>query len=179
LESPGLVVFKNVTRVRRWIGGQGCDSGYLLCHRRPADIGELITIVDHRLGKSTLLRSIAALKPHFPPTKARSRIGKRSDPGPDRGLVDQNIRFCRIKCWRMLLRLKLRGLALKDGGAHNWVKRCLEGSEDKFLRSCPRNAAASGAGGDADLGPRILLRMNHLARSIRHRLRMQELLMEL
>ena len=75
-------------------GGEGGDSGCLVCGRRRAECGELVTIVGPSgCGKSTLLRIIAGLKPHFPPTLGEVRVlGKPvKEPGPDRGLVDQRV----------------------------------------------------------------------------------------
>src|SRR5512136_860612 len=55
-------------------------------------VGELVTIVGPSgCGKSTLLRILAGLKPHFPPTSGEVLVLAKpvTEPGPDRGLVDQ------------------------------------------------------------------------------------------
>ncbi|HOX57980.1 MAG TPA: ABC transporter ATP-binding protein [Candidatus Paceibacterota bacterium] len=152
-------------------------------------VGELIAIVGPSgCGKSTLLRILAGLKPHFPPTSGEVRVlGKPvTDPGPDRGLVDQ--KYSLLPHLHVLeniaFGLKLRGVARSErlDRASEWVKKVgLEGSEKKFpseLSGGMQQRVAIAA--TLILQPRILLMDEPFgALDPGIRLRMQELLIQL
>ena len=152
-------------------------------------VGELITIVGPSgCGKSTVLRIIAGLKPHFPPTSGEAFVlGKPiTEPGPDRGLVDQ--KYSLLPHLHVLeniaFGLKLRGVARAErvDRAAEWVKKVgLEGSEKKFpseLSGGMQQRVAIAA--TLILGPRILLMDEPFgALDPGIRLRMQELLIQL
>ncbi|MCX6928300.1 MAG: ATP-binding cassette domain-containing protein, partial [Verrucomicrobia bacterium] len=103
-------------------------------------VGELITVVGPSgCGKSTVLRIIAGLKPHFPHSSGEVLVlGKPvTEPGPDRGLVDQ--KYSLLPHLNVIenvaFGLKLRGTARSErlDRASQWVKKVgLEGSESKF-----------------------------------------------
>jgi NitT/TauT family transport system ATP-binding protein len=135
-----------------------------------------------------MLRTIAGLKPHFPPTKGEVLVfGKPvHEPGPDRGLVDQ--KYSLLPHLNVLenvafgLKLKGRPRSERLDRAQEWVKKVgLEGSEKKFpseLSGGMQQRVALAA--TLILGPRILLMDEPFgALDPGIRLRMQELLMEL
>jgi len=152
-------------------------------------VGELITIVGPSgCGKSTVLRILAGLKPHFPPTSGEVLVlGKPvTEPGPDRGLVDQ--KYSLLPHLNVLenvaFGLKLRGTARSErlDRASEWVKKVgLEGSEKKFpseLSGGMQQRVAIAA--TLILQPRILLMDEPFgALDPGIRLRMQELLIQL
>jgi NitT/TauT family transport system ATP-binding protein len=152
-------------------------------------VGELITIVGPSgCGKSTVLRILAGLKPHFPPTSGEVLVlGKPvTEPGPDRGLVDQ--KYSLLPHLNVLenvaFGLKLRGVARSErrDRASEWVKKVgLEGSETKFpseLSGGMQQRVAIAA--TLILQPRILLMDEPFgALDPGIRLRMQELLIQL
>jgi NitT/TauT family transport system ATP-binding protein len=152
-------------------------------------VGELITIVGPSgCGKSTLLRIIAGLKPHFPPTSGEALVLGQpvTEPGPDRGLVDQ--KYSLLPHLNVLQNiafgLKLRGVARTErlDRAAEWVKKVdLEGSEYKFpyeLSGGMQQRVAIAA--TLILRPRILLMDEPFgALDPGIRLRMQELLIQL
>lgn len=138
---PDVVVFKNVTKsfgVGREAKVAIQDISFVV--EDAPNLGELVTIVGPSgCGKSTILRIIAALKPHFPPTSGEVRVLGRpvSEPGPDRGLVDQ--KYSLLPHLRVLeniaFGLQLRGLARSERAdrAQEWVKKVgLDGCENKF-----------------------------------------------
>src|SRR5258705_1052855 len=189
-ERPDVVVFKNVTK-SFGIGPAARvaiqDISFVI--EDLPDIGELITIVGPSgCGESTLLRSIAALKPHFPPTKGEVLVFDKPvhEPGPDRGLVDQ--KYSLLPHLNVLenvaFGLKLRGVSRSERRerAQIWLNKVgLEGSEGKFpseLSGGMQQRVALAA--TLILGPRILLMDEPFgALDPGIRLRMQELLMEL
>ena len=189
-ERPDVVVFKNVTKKF----GEGPNAKVAIedvsfVVEDLPNIGELIAIVGPSgCGKSTMLRTIASLKPHFPPTKGEVLVfGKpASDPGPDRGLVDQ--KYSLLPHLDVLnnvaFGVKLRGLARSErlDRACEWVKKVgLEGNEKKFpseLSGGMQQRVALAA--TLILGPRILLMDEPFgALDPGIRLRMQELLLQL
>jgi len=151
--------------------------------------GELITIVGPSgCGKSTVLRILAGLKPHFPPTSGEVQVLAKpvTEPGPDRGLVDQ--KYSLLPHLPVLeniaFGLKLRGVARSErlDQAAQWVKKVgLEGSEKKFpseLSGGMQQRVAIAA--TLILQPRILLMDEPFgALDPGIRLRMQELLVQL
>jgi NitT/TauT family transport system ATP-binding protein len=187
---PDVVVFKNVTKAF----GHGPNAKVAIENisfvvEDLPDIGELVTLVGPSgCGKSTLLRSIAGLKPHFPPTKGEVLVfGKPiTEPGPDRGLVDQ--RYSLLPHLTVLenvaFGLKLRGVKRSERleRAAEWVKKVgLDGFEEKFpseLSGGMQQRVALAA--TLILGPRILLMDEPFgALDPGIRLRMQELLISL
>ncbi len=151
--------------------------------------GELIAIVGPSgCGKSTVLRILAGLKPHFPPTSGEVLVlGKPvTEPGPDRGLVDQ--KYSLLPHLNVIenvaFGLKLRGTARAErlDRASEWVKKVgLVGSEKKFpseLSGGMQQRVAIAA--TLILQPRILLMDEPFgALDPGIRLRMQELLIQL
>jgi ABC-type nitrate/sulfonate/bicarbonate transport system ATPase subunit len=152
-------------------------------------VGEMITIVGPSgCGKSTVLRILAGLKPHFPPTTGEVLVlGKPvTEPGPDRGLVDQ--KYSLLPHLNVLenvaFGLRLRGVRRSErlARAQEWVKKVgLEGSEKKFpseLSGGMQQRVAIAA--TLILQPRILLMDEPFgALDPGIRLRMQELLIQL
>ena len=153
------------------------------------NVGELIAIVGPSgCGKSTVLRILAGLKPHFPPTSGEVLVlGKPvTEPGPDRGLVDQ--KYSLLPHLNVIenvaFGLKLRGTARAErlDRASEWVKKVgLVGSEKKFpseLSGGMQQRVAIAA--TLILQPRILLMDEPFgAMDPGIRLRMQELLIQL
>ena len=187
---PDVVVFKNVTKSF----GQGPDTKVAIQDvsfvvEDAPDLGELITIVGPSgCGKSTLLRIIAGLKPHFPPTNGEVTVfGKAvSEPGPDRGLVDQKYSLLPhlTVIENVAFGLKLRGTPRSErlARAQDWVKKVgLDGSERKYaseLSGGMQQRVAIAA--TLILRPRILLMDEPFgALDPGIRLRMQELLIQL
>ena len=139
---PDVVVFKKVTK--RF--GEGPEfrgwrfRTFSFVVEDAPNVGELVTIVGPSgCGKSTLLRIIAGLKPHFPPTLGEASVlGKPvTEPGPDRGLVDQ--RYSLLPHLNVIQNiafgLKLRGVGRSErlDRAQEWVKKVgLDGFEKKF-----------------------------------------------
>jgi NitT/TauT family transport system ATP-binding protein len=187
---PDVVAFKNVTKTF----GNGANSRLALKDlsfvvEDLPNIGELVTIVGPSgCGKSTLLRIIAGLKPHFPPTTGEVHVfGKPiSEPGPDRGLVDQ--KYSLLPHLNVLdnvaFGLKLRGIGRSErrDRACDWVKKVgLDGCEKKYpseLSGGMQQRVAIAA--TLILQPRILLMDEPFgALDPGIRLRMQELLIQL
>jgi len=190
LAPPDVVTFHNVSKAF----GRGAEAkpalqGITFTIEDLPYVGELITIVGPSgCGKSTLLRIIAGLKPHFPPTSGEVLVlGKPiTEPGPDRGLVDQ--KYSLLPHLNVLhnvaFGLKLRGVPRSERipKAAEWVKKVgLEGSEKKFpseLSGGMQQRVAIAA--TLILQPRILLMDEPFgALDPGIRLRMQELLIQL
>lgn len=187
---PDVVVFKNVTKHF----GNGTDSKVAIQDlsfvvEDAPDVGELVTVVGPSgCGKSTLLRIIAGLKPHFPPSSGEVQVlGKPvTEPGPDRGLVDQKYSLLPHLnvAENVAFGLKLRGASrsARTDLAQEWIKKVgLEGAERKFpneLSGGMQQRVSIAA--TLILQPRILLMDEPFgALDPGIRLRMQELLIQL
>jgi NitT/TauT family transport system ATP-binding protein len=140
-ELPELVRFDKVTKSF----GEGpnirvaIQDVSFVVHDLP-NTGELVAIVGQSgCGKSTVLRMLAGLRPHFPPTSGEIQVfGKPvAEPGADRGMVDQKYSLMPHLTVRdnIAFGLMLRGVALKDRCARacEWAKKVgLDGCEDKY-----------------------------------------------
>ncbi|HWX20390.1 MAG TPA: ABC transporter ATP-binding protein [Candidatus Binatia bacterium] len=189
-ERPHVVVFKNVTK-SFGVGHEAKVAIQDICFvvEDLPNIGELVTIVGPSgCGKSTLLRIIAGLKPHFPPSHGEVQIfGKPiSEPGPDRGLVDQKYSLLPhlTVVDNVAFGLKLRGVSRSErrDRAQDWIKKVgLEGCDKKYpseLSGGMQQRVAIAA--TLILQPRILLMDEPFgALDPGIRLRMQELLIQL
>ena len=190
LTPPDVVTFKKV--LKRF--GNGAEAKLALQDisftiEDLPNVGELITLVGPSgCGKSTLLRIIAGLKPHFPPTSGEVLVlGKPvTEPGPDRGLVDQKYSLLPHLnvIQNVAFGLKLRGVAHSErlDRSAEWIKKVgLDGSEKKFpseLSGGMQQRVAIAA--TLILQPRILLMDEPFgALDPGIRLRMQELLIQL
>jgi NitT/TauT family transport system ATP-binding protein len=190
LRPPDVVTFKHVSKT--FGVGPGAKLALQDINFTIEDlpnVGELITMVGPSgCGKSTVLRILAGLKPHFPPTSGEVLVLGKSvtEPGPDRGLVDQ--KYSLLPHLNVLeniaFGLKLRGVARSErlGRASEWVKKVgLIGSESKFpseLSGGMQQRVAIAA--TLILQPRILLMDEPFgALDPGIRLRMQELLIKL
>jgi NitT/TauT family transport system ATP-binding protein len=102
--------------------------------------GELVAIVGPSgCGKSTVLRMLAGLLPHHPPTTGEVlAFGKRiTGPSAERGMVDQKYSLMPhlTVAENIAFGLKLRGVASSErrARAHEWAQKVgLDGSEDKY-----------------------------------------------
>ena len=152
-------------------------------------MGELIAIVGQSgCGKSTVLRIIAGLEPHFPPTSGKVQVfGKPLDkPGVDRGMVDQ--KYSLMPHLTVLDNIAF-GLRLRDvrtserrERAREWAKKVgLEGAEDKYpseLSGGMQQRVSIAA--TLILAPKILLMDEPFgALDPKTRMQMQELLVQL
>ena len=190
LGPPDVVTFKKVCKSF----GNGSEAKLALQDisftiEDLPNVGELITIVGPSgCGKSTLLRIIAGLKPHFPASSGQVLVLNKpvTEPGPDRGLVDQ--KYSMLPHLNVIdnvaFGLKLRGVARSErlDRASEWVKKVgLEGSERKYpseLSGGMQQRVAIAA--TLILQPRILLMDEPFgALDPGIRLRMQELLIQL
>jgi NitT/TauT family transport system ATP-binding protein len=187
---PELVVFRNVTKV--FGAGPSARTAIqdvsFVVHDLPK-VGELIAIVGQSgCGKSTVLRMIAGLSPHFPPTRGEIQVfGKpMAGPGADRGVVDQKYSLMPHLnvVDNIAFGLMLQGIARKERRerAREWVKKVgLEGAEEKYpmeLSGGMQQRVAIAA--TLILQPRILLMDEPFgALDPRIRLQMQELLVKL
>ena len=187
---PVLVSFKNVSKTFG-IGAhartaiQGISFEVLDLPKQ----GELICLVGQSgCGKSTVLRIIAGLAPHFPPTQGEVEVfGKPvMGPGSDRGLVDQ--KYSLLPHLTVLdniaFGLKLQGVPKQErrSMARDWVAKVgLSGAEHKYpseLSGGMQQRVAIAA--TLILKPRILLMDEPFgALDPKIRLRMQELLINL
>jgi NitT/TauT family transport system ATP-binding protein len=190
LGPPDVVTFKKVCKSF----GNGAEAKLALQDisftiEDLPNVGELITIVGPSgCGKSTVLRIIAGLKPHFPATSGQVLVLNKpvTEPGPDRGLVDQ--KYSMLPHLNVInnvaFGLRLRGVARSErlDRASEWVKKVgLEGSEKKYpseLSGGMQQRVAIAA--TLILQPRILLMDEPFgALDPGIRLRMQELLIQL
>jgi len=104
------------------------------------DKGELVAVVGPSgCGKSTVLRIIAGLRPHHPPTSGEAKVfGKPVEkPGAERGMVDQKYSLMPhlTVLENIAFGLKLRGVSVRErrDRAREWAKKVgLEGTEDKY-----------------------------------------------
>jgi len=104
------------------------------------DKGELVAVVGPSgCGKSTVLRIIAGLRPHHPPTSGEAKVfGKPVEkPGAERGMVDQKYSLMPhlTVLENIAFGLMLRGVSVRErrDRAREWAKKVgLEGTEDKY-----------------------------------------------
>jgi NitT/TauT family transport system ATP-binding protein len=190
LGPPDVVTFKKVCKSF----GNGAEAKLALQDisftiEDLPNVGELITVVGPSgCGKSTVLRIIAGLKPHFPASSGQVLVLNKpvTEPGPDRGLVDQ--KYSMLPHLNVIdnvaFGLRLRGVARSErlDRASEWVKKVgLEGSERKYpseLSGGMQQRVAIAA--TLILQPRILLMDEPFgALDPGIRLRMQELLIQL
>ncbi len=153
------------------------------------NVGELIAIVGQSgCGKSTVLRIIAGLEPHFPPTSGKVEVfGKTVDkPGADRGMVDQKYSLMPhlTVLDNIAFGLKLRDVRARErrDRAREWAKKVgLEGAEDKYpseLSGGMQQRVSIAA--TLILAPKILLMDEPFgALDPKTRMQMQELLVQL
>ena len=153
------------------------------------NVGELIAIVGQSgCGKSTVLRIIAGLEPHFPPTSGKVQVfGKAVDkPGADRGMVDQKYSLMPhlTVLDNIAFGLKLRDVRVRErrDRARDWAKKVgLEGAEDKYpseLSGGMQQRVSIAA--TLILAPKILLMDEPFgALDPKTRMQMQELLVQL
>ena len=153
------------------------------------NVGELIAIVGQSgCGKSTVLRIIAGLEPHFPPTSGKVQVfGKTVDkPGADRGMVDQKYSLMPhlTVLDNIAFGLKLRDVRARErrDRAREWAKKVgLEGAEDKYpseLSGGMQQRVSIAA--TLILAPKILLMDEPFgALDPKTRMQMQELLVQL
>lgn len=187
---PELVTFNNVTK-QFYRGGElqtAVQDVTFTVHDLPGK-GELVTVVGPSgCGKSTILRMIAGLSPHHPPSSGEALVcGKRIEgPGADRGVVDQKYSLLPhlSVIENIAFGLKLQGTAARERRerAREWVAKIgLEGSEKKYpgeLSGGMQQRVAIAA--TLILKPRILLMDEPFgALDPKIRLRMQELLIQL
>jgi len=187
---PELVVFDNVTKTF----GDGPhakvaikDVSFVV--EDLPNVGELIAIVGQSgCGKSTVLRIIAGLEPHFPPTSGKVQVfGKTVDkPGADRGMVDQKYSLMPhlTVLDNIAFGLRLRRVPARDrrDRAREWAKKVgLEGAEDKYpseLSGGMQQRVSIAA--TLILAPKILLMDEPFgALDPKTRMQMQELLVQL
>ena len=141
LNPPHVVEFKNVSK----FFGSGENRKVALKDltfkvEDLPNVGELITIVGMSgCGKSTILRILAGLEPHYPHTTGEVEVfGHPLTPADSgRGLVDQ--KYSLLPHLTVLSNisfgLKLKGVGKKERieMAMEWVKKVgLEGSENKY-----------------------------------------------
>ena len=153
------------------------------------NVGELIAIVGQAgCGKSTVLRIIAGLEPHFPPTSGKVQVfGKSVDkPGADRGMVDQKYSLMPhlTVLDNIAFGLRLRRVPARErrDRAREWAKKVgLEGAEDKYpseLSGGMQQRVSIAA--TLILAPKILLMDEPFgALDPKTRMQMQELLVQL
>ncbi len=187
---PELVRFDKVTKSF----GHGAEAKIavqdvsFVVHDLP-NIGELVAVVGPSgCGKSTVLRMLAGLRPHHPPTSGSVlAFGKPVlAPGSDRGMVDQKYSLLPhlTVLENIAFGLRLRGVPGKErrDRAHEWSKKVgLEGAEDKFpseLSGGMQQRVSIAA--TLILEPKILLMDEPFgALDPKIRMQMQELLIEL
>jgi len=187
---PELVVFDKVTKTF----GDGPHAKVAIKEvsfvvEDLPNVGELIAIVGQSgCGKSTVLRIIAGLEPHFPPTSGTVQVfGKTVDkPGADRGMVDQKYSLMPhlTVLDNIAFGLRLRDVRARErrDRAREWAKKVgLEGAEDKYpseLSGGMQQRVSIAA--TLILAPKILLMDEPFgALDPKTRMQMQELLVQL
>jgi NitT/TauT family transport system ATP-binding protein len=189
---PSIVKFENVTKIFKKPNGEekvAIQDISFEVQDLPST-GELVTMVGQSgCGKSTILRIIAGLQPHFPPTSGTATVFAKPIIGPDkgRGLVDQ-----RYSLLPHLTVIENVGFGLMLQGEKNkrdirlqaeeWVKKVgLAGAEGKYpheLSGGMQQRVAIAA--TLVLHPRIILMDEPFgALDPKTRLQMQALLIEL
>lgn len=161
--APHVVEFKGVTKA--FDGKVVLDNISFFVEDIP-NKGELVAVVGQSgCGKSTLCKLIAALEPHYPPTKGEVLAFGHNVTGPssDRGVVDQ--RYSLLPHLTVLgnvaFGLKLKGIKRKerDARAMEWVKNVeLESAAGKYpfeLSGGMQQRVAIAA--TLILGPRIII----------------------
>ncbi len=153
------------------------------------NVGELIAIVGQSgCGKSTVLRIIAGLRPHHPPTSGEAKaFGKPIErPGAERGMVDQKYSLMPhlTVLDNIAFGLRLRDVRARErrDRAREWAKKVgLEGAEDKYpseLSGGMQQRVSIAA--TLILAPKILLMDEPFgALDPKTRMQMQELLVQL
>ena len=104
------------------------------------DKGELVAVVGPSgCGKSTVLRIIAGLRPHHPPTSGEAKVfGKTIErPGAERGMVDQKYSLMPhlTVLENIAFGLMLRGVPARErrDRAREWASKVgLEGTDEKY-----------------------------------------------
>jgi len=138
---PELVRFDKVTKSF----GAGSEARLAIqdvsfvVHDLP-DKGELVAVVGPSgCGKSTVLRIIAGLRPHHPPTSGEAKVfGKPIErPGAERGMVDQKYSLMPhlTVLENIAFGLMLRGVPARErrDRAREWASKVgLEGTEEKY-----------------------------------------------
>ena len=138
---PELVRFDKVTK-SFGVGSEArvaIQDVSFVVHDLP-DKGELVAVVGPSgCGKSTVLRIIAGLRPHHPPTSGEAKVFGKSiaKPGAERGMVDQ--KYSLMPHLPVLENIAF-GLMLRDvparerrDRAREWATKVgLEGTEDKY-----------------------------------------------
>src|SRR5216117_866731 len=153
------------------------------------DKGELVAVVGPSgCGKSTVLRIIAGLRPHHPPTSGEAKVFGKSieKPGAERGMVDQKYSLMPhlTVLDNIAFGLMLRGVPTRErrDRAREWAKKVgLEGAEDKYpseLSGGMQQRVSIAA--TLILAPKILLMDEPFgALDPKTRMQMQELLVQL
>ncbi|MGH9361611.1 MAG: ABC transporter ATP-binding protein [Thermoanaerobaculia bacterium] len=141
LARPPVVQFKNVTkkfrRGRTW--STAIEDVSFVVDDLP-DVGEFVTVLGPSgCGKSTVLRLIAGLEPHHPPTSGEVLVLGRpvGGPGADRGMVFQDYTSYpnRTELQNVEIGLEVQSLPRKERRelARAWVaKEGLAGHEEKY-----------------------------------------------
>jgi NitT/TauT family transport system ATP-binding protein len=140
VESP-IVEFRHVTkRFRR--GGvwtTAIEDVSFRVENLPA-VGELVTVLGPSgCGKSTILRLIAGLQPHHPPTSGEVLLQGQpvTGPGPDRGMVFQDYSSYphRTVLGNVSMGLEIQGVRRRERRdlARTWIAKVgLAGHEAKY-----------------------------------------------
>lgn len=132
-----VIEFRNVTK--RFGASTAIESVSFAVEDLPG-VGEFISVLGPSgCGKSTVLRLIAGLEPHHPPTVGEVLLqGKPvAGPGPDRGMVFQDYSSYphRSVLGNVELGLELQGMPRRERReiARQWIDKVgLAGHEDKY-----------------------------------------------
>ncbi len=139
--APPIVEFRQVTkRFRRGDGWSTAIEDVTFAVEDLPSIGEFVVVLGPSgCGKSTILRLIAGLEPHHPPTSGEVLLGGKpvAGPGPDRGMVFQDYSSYpqRTVLGNVEFGLELQGLPRKERRAiaREWIAKVgLGGHEDKY-----------------------------------------------